>query len=260
MQTGRMNNPAGELAREIAHAAELGFDYLELTVEPPCAASDTLDAAQVRAWLLDAGLGVVGHTAYYLPIASPFARVRQAAVDQLRADCDFLAAVGCDRVTIHPDRAIALGYSAEERLRRQVDSFHQLIEHALPLRLRVMYENLSGFVGDPDLLRRLVFDPLPELALTLDIAHAALGVDVSRTGRFLKLLGDRLSHVHISDNNGQLDQHQPLGSVGLPLRETLHQLRATGYHAGITLEVFVPELEYQRVSLDLLHRWWDETP
>ena len=40
------------------------------------------------------GLGVVGHTAYYLPVASPFDDVRRAAVAELHRCRDVFAAVG----------------------------------------------------------------------------------------------------------------------------------------------------------------------
>ncbi len=122
--------------------------------------------------------------------------------------------------------------------------------------MQVLCENLSGFVGDPELLHEHLFNPLPSLGLNLDVAHAALEVPVNRTDHFLDLLGDRLVHVHVSDNDGRQDLHQPVGTVRLPLQSLLRQVQATGYDAGITLEVFVDDPRYVALSREIVAAWW----
>ena len=260
MRFGMMNNPAKDLRGQIGVAADLGFDYLELTLEPPRAAAQDVDAGQIAEWLRDAGLGVVGHTAFYLPIGHVFEGVRLAAVDQLRRDLDCLAAVGAPFATVHPDPRTVLGYSSADQLKLQADSFARLCAHGDDAGVQVLCENLKGYVGDPDLLKTHLFDQLPTLGLNLDVAHAGLEVPGNRTARFLELLGERLVHVHMSDNNGQQDLHQPVGSVRLPLKSLLKKVRATGYDAAITLEVFVDEPAYLRLSRELVAGWCAEGP
>jgi sugar phosphate isomerase/epimerase len=256
MRLGRMNNPAGDLASEIALTKQLGFDYLELTLEPPKAAAADLKASQVAAWLGDAGLGAAGHTAFYLPVGHPFEGVRLAAVDQLRRDLDFMAEMGIPFATVHPDGHTFVGLYEQDRLKLQADSFARLCAHGDDIGVQVLCENLKGFAGDPDLLKQYLFDPLPTLGLNLDVAHAALGVQGNRTARFLELLGDRLVHVHVSDNNGEQDLHQPVGTVRLPLQNLLKKVRATGYDAGITLEVFANDPRYVALSREIVAEWW----
>lgn len=251
-----MNHPAQPLGDEIARTAALGFDYLELTLEPPEARADRVVPELVRRQLSDAGLGVIGHTAYYLPIGDPFPRVRQAATDQLREDLDVLAEVGAECCTVHPWRGVVLSGTEVERLRWQAETYAQLVEHGSQVGVTVMLENLTGFIGDPRLLKRHVFDAVPELKLNLDVAHAGLGVGSNLTPSFLKLLGDRLHHVHVSDNNGREDLHLPVGAGLLPLRELVGQVRAFGYDAGITLEVFSAETRYQQLSAEIVRDWW----
>lgn len=50
--------------------ASPGFGFVDLTLEPPRAASWLVDPVQIRRALERHGLAVVGHTAYYLPLAS----------------------------------------------------------------------------------------------------------------------------------------------------------------------------------------------
>ncbi len=254
-----MNDPVAPLDREIERTAEWGFDYLELTLEPPAARVDTLDAEQVRQALESAGLGVVGHTAYYLPVADPFPRLRAAALAQLSDDIAFLAAVGVDKVTVHPSKGIAYGHDPASRLAAQREVFAALCELGAGLGVTVMCENLTDIVGDPDLLAEHLFDRLPALALNLDVAHAGLGVADNRTPRFLARLGDRLRHLHLSDNNGLTDLHLPLGAGRLPLCEMVGAIRRHGYDDTVTLEVFSRESHYLRYSAQLVRQWWSES-
>jgi sugar phosphate isomerase/epimerase len=77
-------------------------------------------------------------------------------------------------------------------------------------------------------------DGLPDLVL--DTSHAAVAqhdlVEVRR--RF----GDRLRHVHLSDNAGRgWDSHLPPGEGILPLDDFLQDLAADGYRGSVALEV-----------------------
>jgi sugar phosphate isomerase/epimerase len=72
--------------------------------------------------------------------------------------------------------------------------------------------------------------------LVLDTSHAAVAkhdpIEVRR--RF----GERLRHVHLSDNAGRgWDSHLPPGEGVLPLDGFLDDLVASGYGGGVTLEV-----------------------
>lgn len=253
-----MNNPAAKLSREIKLTAELGFDYLELTLEPPQARSDELDAGTVAQQLGDAGLGVVGHTAWFLPLADPYPRVRQAAIDQLRADLDLLAELPCDICTIHPHRGGPLGYSESERLGLLRESVAAVAEHGRQVGVRVLLENLNGFIGDAKRLAKHLFEPLPELGLTLDVAHANLD-GRNQVPAFLERLGERLAHLHVSDHNQRDDLHLPIGAGRLALHDAIRLVKAAGYDAGVTLEVFGTAPEFVRMSREVITRWWNET-
>ena len=62
-----MNSPFRPVLGEIRRIGAAGFDYVDLTLEPPGAWP--VAAAEIRAVLDETRLGVVGHTAFYLPIA-----------------------------------------------------------------------------------------------------------------------------------------------------------------------------------------------
>jgi sugar phosphate isomerase/epimerase len=73
MKIGAMNHPARNPLEEIDWFGRHGFDFVDFTLEPPAADPDRIDPAAVRAALDRHGLGVVAHTAWFIPIGSPAA-------------------------------------------------------------------------------------------------------------------------------------------------------------------------------------------
>ena len=80
MQISAMNHPAHNPVAELDWITQNGFDFVDFTLEPPAADPDQIDVDAIRAALDRHNLGVVAHTAYYLPLASPFGSIRQACL------------------------------------------------------------------------------------------------------------------------------------------------------------------------------------
>src|SRR5207253_2013191 len=94
--------------------------------------------------VLDAvGLEVVGHTAYYLPIASPFESLRQAAVAELSRCLELFAEVGASWMNIHPDRHAPM-HDWEFVLQRNRQSLGELLPVSRECGVGLMLENLPG--------------------------------------------------------------------------------------------------------------------
>ena len=89
-----MNHPRRDVLKEIDWIAQMGLEFVDLTLEPPVAATWKVNPPAIRRALDKHGLAVVGHTAYYLPLASPFESVRRAAVDELKKCVEVFSEVG----------------------------------------------------------------------------------------------------------------------------------------------------------------------
>jgi len=84
MKIGAMNHPARNPLEEIDWFGRHGFDFVDFTLEPPAADPDQIDLGAVRAALERYGLGVVAHTAWFLPFSFPFTSIRQASLVEFR--------------------------------------------------------------------------------------------------------------------------------------------------------------------------------
>jgi sugar phosphate isomerase/epimerase len=85
--------------------------------------------------------------------------------------------------------------------------------------------------------------------LVLDTSHAA--VSRHELTEVRRLFGDRLRHVHLSDNAGRgWDSHLPPGQGVLPIDAFLDDLVASGYSHAVSLEV---DLRHYFTEPDRLH-------
>ena len=258
MLVGAMNFPGRSVLKEIHRIHEDGFDFVDLTLEPP--AAWTPDGKEVGRLTADLGLGAVGHTAWYLPIASPFAELRATARDLYRRALDTFADAGVRLVNVHPDQKVPLT-SLDQLRAANAKAIAQLAEDAAERGIRLMVENLDRlFAGVDDLAP--VLAAAPDAGFHLDVGHANLRLGLgerNRTPALLEAFGDRLAHVHVSDNRGgPEDLHLPLGAGAIDWKWAVRTLKEAGYDGTVTLEVFSREREHLRTSRALWLRWWSE--
>jgi sugar phosphate isomerase/epimerase len=254
---GAMNHPALDLLQQIEWIASLGLGFIDLTLEPPMAASWNVDRKAIRQALEHHGLAVVGHTAYYLPIASGIEEIRRASVVELRRCVEVCAHIGARWMNVHPDRHAPM-HSRRFFVERNRETLSELLPYASSHGVGLMLENLPGDFNTAAQMGELL-DPLPDLGLHLDIGHANLLVVQSTVEELLTSYGARLRHVHLHDNKGGgADLHLPLGTGTVDVRGAVRLLQRHGYDGTITLEVFTPDPHHLAYSRDLLQRVWTE--
>ena len=253
-----MNHPARAVLDEIEWMAKLGLEFVDLTLEPPAAASWAVNPDEIKRALDANGLKVVGHTAYYLPFASPFETLRKAAVEEAKRCLRIFGEVGAKWMNLHPDPHgpfQAANYIAE----RNVLSIREMLPVSRETGVGLMVENLPGRFNTVAQLGEML-DVVPELGLHLDIGHCNLMVQENTAPSLIATYGTRLKHVHIHDNKGgSADLHLPLGTGTIFLREQIRALQKAGYDSTITLEVFSPDPHFLAYSRDVLRKLWDET-
>ena len=258
MLVGAMNFPGRSLAKEIHRIAEDKFDFVDLTLEPP--ATWLPDGKEVGRLLGDLGLSAVGHTAWHLPIASPFKELRRQARDLYKRGLDCFADAGVTLVNVHPDQRVPM-HGLEQIRKMNAEAIGQLVEDASQRNITIMVENLDRMFSDVEDLKA-IFDEVPDARFHLDVGHANLRLgrgEKNRSKALLAAFGDRLAHVHLSDNRGGAeDLHLPLGAGAIDWSGVARMLKEAGWDGTVTLEVFSREREHLRTSRKLWLNWWSE--
>ena len=259
MQIGAMNHPARDPVAEIDWIGQSGFDFVDFTLEPPAADPEQVDVNAIRAALDQHCLGVVAHTAYYLPLALPFASIRQACLNEFRKALDAAHRIGATVINTHFDKPPKF-FTDRQIVQWHVEVLGPLSEEASDVGVTVVLEHVpSGGANQLELIERIL-DGVPLLRFHLDSGHAKLERGYDRWEEYIARLGQKLAHVHLSDNDGTSDQHLPLGSAprsATDWPEHIRKLKGSGYDGTITLEVFAPERDHLLLSRDLLRKWWE---
>jgi sugar phosphate isomerase/epimerase len=255
MLVGAMNFPGRSVLKEIHRIQEDGFDFIDLTIEPPAAFN--VDGKEIGSLIKDLGLGAVGHTAWYLPLASPWPEMRTLARDLFRRCLDIFADAEVDVVNVHPDGRLPL-HSRDQVLSRNAEVISDLAVDASQRAIQLMVENDDRTLATVEDMK-VVMDAVPDAGFHLDIGHANLHLakgEPNRTAGLLEAFGDRLAHVHVSDNRGSEDLHLPLGAGVIDWRKSIRLLKDAGWDSTVTLEVFSREREHLRTSRRLWLQWW----
>jgi sugar phosphate isomerase/epimerase len=256
MLVGAMNNPARDVFSEMRWMSEMGLDFIDLTLEPPAAAPWRIDPKTIRSALNDFGLGIVGHTAFYLPFSCTFESIRQAAVEEAKHCIELFSKMGAKWMNLHPDRHAPFHprhFVIEQNLR----SIRDLLPTARDAGVGLMVENVPGDFNSRSQLGELL-DAEPNLALHLDIGHCNLQVAANTATDIITAYGPRIEHVHIHDNKGgYADLHLPLGTGNLDFVSPLKALQAWNYDGTFTLEVFSEDRQFLAYSRDVLIETWN---
>ena len=256
MQYGAMNFPIKPLADEMADIAALGFDYLELTMDPPCAHYSII-RQQMDSIVgdLDArSLKIICHLPTFVSIADLTDSLREASLREMFHSLEVAAELGSRKVVLHPGHIGGLGvYVKEAALARANDSMASIIGRAQALGLCVCLENMfprcHAYFRPADFVE--VLQRFPDLKLTLDTGHANIGnPDGLQILEFIEKFGHRIGHLHVSDNYGKRDDHIPVGAGTIDFLKIVKALKKCGYDDTATLEIFTEDRRLLKQSRD----------
>ena len=258
VKIGSMNNPYEDVYKEITRIGKQRFDFVDLTLEPPKALGRGIGVKKVKALLARYGLGLVGHTAWHLPLNSPYDNIRKAALEQFEKDLETFARLGSPTMNVHL-QDVSPKYSVREAASWHIAPLRKLVSRGRKLGIAIMLEHTNANQRQLNVLGRIMKN-VPGLKFHLDIGHANLESSRIRTAWLLKKFGKRLAHVHASDNfGGTLDMHLPIGLGNIDWKSNIRQLKKHGYDGTVTLEVFRGPKIGLAVSHKLFRKIWQDS-
>ena len=262
MLYGAMNFPVKPVLEELESLALLGFDFLELAMDPPAAhyAAVRDQKTELLAALDRHKMQLVCHLPTFVSLADLTDSIRQASLAEVLKAIETAASLAAEKVVAHPAAISGMGVFAFELARQHAyESLAAIVSKATELGVRLCLENMfprSRFGVEFDEYKD-IFNRFPTLKLTLDTGHAQIGSPRGkRIMRFIEAFADRIGHIHVSDNFGKEDNHLPIGSGNIKFAKILTALKKTGYDGTVTFEVFAPDREYLRLSRQKFDRIW----
>ena len=256
MKLGAMNSPGEEVVTQLSFIAGAGFEYVELAIEAPKAGPETLrrKEGEIRDIIESYGLEVVAHLPWYFEIAHPYARVRDAFLEEVRSAIEVAAAFDAELAGIHMHRLPK--FFREELLELHIPALRRALDFAEDAGIKLCVENsdLRSFSAED--IERLL-EALPELGLVLDVGHAHIGAAREEVLEFIRTFRHCIQHMHVHDNNLRDDLHLPIGAGAIEWEQILPEIKCF-YNGKITLEVHSRDQDYLLVSREKFMKLWNQ--
>lgn len=246
-----------DLAAGCAHAAELGFDAVEIF--PPGA--EALDVAKVAQLLgahglqcaaIGTGAGWVKHK---LRLTDPDATVRQRAIGFVVEIIDAAGALGAPAIIGSMQGRWGDGVAREQALGWLGEGLATLAERAARHRVPLLYEPLNRyetnlFNRQGDATAFLGTLRSQNVKLLCDLFH--MSIEESSIADALRAAGPLVGHVHFADSN-----RQAIGWGHTDMDPIMAALREIKYDGYLSAEVLpLPDsVSAARQTLESFRRW-----
>ncbi len=254
MLYGAMNFPVRPILHELETISSLGFDYLELTMDPPQAHHTMIRRQQdvLLKTLEKSNMQLVCHLPTFLSTADLTDSLRETSVRETLESLEVAASLRPLKIVLHPSYIVGLSVFVVDKAKKYaLQSLAAIVEKADKLGLQLCIENMfprsRSLVQPEDFLE--VFDKFPTLKLTLDTGHAHIGSSGDKRNlEFVETFVGRIAHVHASDNFGKEDNHLPVGAGTIDFQRIIKALIGIGYDDTVTFEIFSRDRDYLRIS------------
>jgi len=252
MKIGVMNYPNNNLIEEIKWISENGFDFIDLTIEPLEAYK--IDTKNVNKALNNFNLDAIGHTNPFLPSIFPIQSIRKVCLEEFKKYVDMFSKIGIKLVNIHPFYDAPF-LSDEDKIKANIQFLKQVNKLCKSKGITLMFENYIKPFDGPEVFTRILKE-IPDLKIHLDVGHCNINQEKNLMEAFFKRFGNKIIHLHFSDNKGKDDDHLPLGCGNIEWEKIIKIIKKSKFDKTITLEIFSPDRDYLLLSRDKLKNWW----
>jgi protein FrlC len=238
-----INYPLEEAIRRIAAH---GFGGVDIWGGRPHAYRKDLNDREISMLcrlLQDEGLAVASFIPaqfrYPTNLCCPNELIRRDSIRYIQESIETARALGAPLVSVCPGHTL-FGQTVEDGMARLSDSLCNIAEFAASCGMRVALEPADRYETDllPTcaaalrLIHKLDYE---SLGVVLDTGHAY--VVAESAVQAVRMLGDRLFHVHIDDNHGGRDEHLIPGEASFRFPPFLAVLREVAYSGFLAAEL-----------------------
>lgn len=233
------------LEEAIQHTAMAGFDAIDVWGGRPHAYRRDLREHEIRAicaLLDDLGLEIASFIPaqfqYPTNLCSPNKVIRMDSIRYLEDSIETAARLGASIISVSPGHTLN-DQSLDEGWELLADSLSRVCEFAGHYDVLIALEPSDEYETDLVNTTLHALDMVDQIAcdncgVLFDTGHALIAGEDTPTA--LNSLGDRLFHLHLSDNHGERDEHLIPGKGRYDFRELIAILKATHFEGFLTAE------------------------
>ncbi|HOO90186.1 MAG TPA: sugar phosphate isomerase/epimerase family protein [Syntrophales bacterium] len=223
-------------------------EYLDIVLEEgihpevglDCFALDRFSTDEFHAVadrLHDAGLPITLHAPFFdLRPGAIDRKVREVTIERFRQVFDLAVFFRPRSVVCHAAFDEKYYVSNEDVwLENSRDTWSRFIETADKVGTKIAIENV--YEGSPKYLGLLLdaFRGSQNVCLCFDTGHFN-AFSESTLDEWMNVLGSRIGHIHLHDNDGRVDEHKPVGEGTFPFNRFFELLEKMNVRPTVTLE------------------------
>ncbi len=165
--------------------------------------------------------------------------VRDAILERLETSIRWASKLG-EVLVFHPGNSTAVErVSPGSAWETNLNSCRRLLRYAEECGVKALIENVPEpfpyVLKSVEHFARFFEEIGVEAWMVLDVAHANLRGEAPE---FIRRFGDRIEHVHVSDNDGESDVHLSVGEGTIDWKETVRSLRESPFDGWVTIESY----------------------
>ncbi len=274
------NRALKELGDELLNS---GFTWMELHY-PKYANGDAFfrEYVKINRYLADQ---YQPHLSLHLPAgdlnpASTNIGIRQESLRQIKEAIDFGAEMGVSIAVMHPGELRdadfpkegqevkyesvrnSIAQALERAWKLNIDAVVECANYAKQKGMKLTIENLfipQTLIKTPEQVRKFLSDVKlnhQNVYSTIDSGHAfRAGLEPAE---FIKILGEKVVHLHLNDNNGSCDLHLPLGKGSIDFIPFFHNLLKINYQGAVILEIMSTIAKDFIESKNFIEKLWQQ--
>lgn len=220
-----------EKAHLLAREYDLGLEMADFTYAPMMEDPAAVENAKKKMEGLPAFL-FHGPFAELCPCAID-PKVRRVSLDRVVQASELADSLGISRILFHGG-FIPLVYFPVWYVEQSVLFWKEALERT-PKGLTVVLENVME-PGPETLVQIAQGVDDPRLGLCLDVGHANTIVSKVPPLSWVEPMAPYLRHVHLHNNEGEMDTHSALGQGKIPMEAVLDRILARSPEATFTIE------------------------
>ena len=172
-------------------------------------------------------------------IAAYDSNVRDVILGRHEASIRYASDLGAETLVFHPGNTTALDWALPKETAWSVnlESAKRLFDYAETLGVKAMIENVPEpfpfLMKSVEDFERFYNEIDFEMFMVLDVAHAHIRDEELE---FIERFGDRIGHVHVSDNRGDRDTHLRIGGGTVNWGKVMETLKDSHFEGWITSE------------------------
>ena len=194
----------------------------------------------------------------YDNLAHPKDRIREIYVEEGVKAIDLAASIGAHQTVFHPGELFfrnnlpplevfkPFRKSRESYLKSSLASLRKLAKHGSRKEVNLLVENLPHGLCDRSDEISYLLSRLQGSEFILDIGHANISESLE------ELLGLEPKYFHFNDNDGESDEHLPLGKGNINIEKLMDLLQ--GYPGDKTIILELYSLDDLLASLEVLKK------